>query len=434
MNIESIGIRNGVAQGQAQGAKSAGDPLAALFAEFLGLADALVAGGTAKAKQADEPSAEQQQLMAMAGLPILPAAAQGTTPAQQQGTTHETAAAGAAAGGKAVAAAAVAAMPGAALPIQVPKEGAGAPANGKATPAADGKLAVAADAKAAPAAAPDGKPESKPGDAAKPTATATLPPLAVSLAPNVTLAAPKTAAPAGAEKAKPAASSGSAAKSTAPVSVTVEKAPAQPAGEARRAEEPAAIAAAAPAPSKDDPAATPAKPELTATAPAPTSPPPQAAQGPVDKAAPPPPQAAAVPLHDATQQVVHRVEKAVEHGEDRIRIELKPASLGGVEVHLHIADDGRVNAVVRADRADTLSLLQSDARGLEQALKDAGLRPDAGSLSFNLRQGEGQAGHQPDARGQRRRGNSERAVFAIEAVGAEPPSVRDLPGGLDIRI
>src|SRR5690348_9386472 len=93
-----------------------------------------------------------------------------------------------------------------------------------------------------------------------------------------------------------------------------------------------------------------------------------------------------VPLNPATQQVVHRVEKAIEQGEDRIRIELKPASLGGVEVHLHIADDGRVSAIVRADRADTLALLQNDVRGLEQALKDAGLRPDAGSLSFNLRQ------------------------------------------------
>jgi flagellar hook-length control protein FliK len=429
MNIESIGIRNGVAQGQAQGAKNAGDPLAALFAEFLGLADALVAGGTAKAKQADEPSAEQQ-LMAMAGLPILPAAAQGTTPVQQQGTAQGNAAAAVAAGGKGVAAAA-AGMPAAALPIQVPKAGADASADGKAIPAADGKAAIAADGKAAP----DGKPPSKPGDAAKPAADAAPPALAVSLAPNVTLPAPKTAAPAGAEKAKPAASSGAAAKSTAPVSVTVEKAPAQPGAAApRHTEEPVAVAAAAPAPAKDEPAAAPAKPEMTATAPAPASPPPQAVQAPADKAAPPPPQAAPIPLHDATQQVVHRVEKAVEHGEDRIRIELKPASLGGVEVHLHIADDGRVNAVVRADRADTLSLLQSDSRGLEQALKDAGLRPDAGSLSFNLRQGEGQAGHQPDARGQRRRGNSERAAFTIEALGAEPPSGRDLPGSLDIRI
>jgi flagellar hook-length control protein FliK len=238
-------------------------------------------------------------------------------------------------------------------------------------------------------------------------------------------------APVGAEKTKPIASTGAATKSTAPVSVTIEKAPAQPADAAHHAETAAPVAASAPAAPKDEPATAPAKPEVIAPV-ATAAAAPQAVQAPADK--PMQPQPSAVPLNAATQQLVHRVEKAIEHGEDRIRIELKPASLGGVEVHLHIADDGRVSAVVRADRADTLALLQNDVRGLEQALKDAGLRPDAGSLSFNLRQGEGQAGHQPDARGQRRRGNSERAAFTIEGVGAEPPGVRDLLGGLDIRI
>src|SRR5690606_15303858 len=81
------------------------------------------------------------------------------------------------------------------------------------------------------------------------------------------------------------------------------------------------------------------------------------------------PAAAAASLHTATQQVMHRLEKAIEHREDRIRIELEPASLGGVEVQLRIGDDGRVSAIVRADRSDTLALLQNDARGLEQALR-----------------------------------------------------------------
>jgi len=39
---------------------------------------------------------------------------------------------------------------------------------------------------------------------------------------------------------------------------------------------------------------------------------------------------------------------------------------------------------VSADRPDTLQLLQRDARGLEQALQDAGLQMGQGSLSFNL--------------------------------------------------
>ena len=38
-----------------------------------------------------------------------------------------------------------------------------------------------------------------------------------------------------------------------------------------------------------------------------------------------------------------------------------------------------------ADRPETLDMLQRDARVLERALNDAGLRADSGGLSFNLR-------------------------------------------------
>jgi flagellar hook-length control protein FliK len=423
MNIESIGIQNGTAQGQAQGGKSAAanDPLAALFAEFLDLAGALVPGGTADAaKKVDETSAEQQsaQLMAAgAGMPFLKL----PVTAQSDAVSHGAGAAAASAvktasAQTASALTASAGTPGAAMPRQGAK------------PEAD-TAALEAAASAAPAESEKAK---SAGTAPQPAAKtdAALPPLAINLAPSVTLAPPKTEAPVGAEKAKPVASAGGATKSTAPVSVTIEKAQAQPNDAGHRAEAPMPVAAVVPAEPKDEPATAPAKPEVTASVlPAPAS---LAPQAPTDK--PLQPQATAVPVHDATQQVVHRVEKAIEHGEDRIRIELKPASLGGVEVHLHIADDGRVSAVVRADRADTLALLQNDVRGLEQALKDAGLRPDAGSLSFNLRQGEGQAGNQPDARGQRRRGNSEREAFTIEGVSSEAPGVRNLLSGLDIRI
>lgn len=45
--------------------------------------------------------------------------------------------------------------------------------------------------------------------------------------------------------------------------------------------------------------------------------------------------------------------------------------------------------MVTVERPETLELLQRDARGLERALQDAGLRTDSGSLNFNLR-GDGQ--------------------------------------------
>jgi flagellar hook-length control protein FliK len=428
MNLESIGIQQGAAQGQAQGAKNAAgnDPLAALFAEFLGLAEALV-GDTAEKAKRDEPNAESQNAppIAIAGTPFLPlpVAAQ-TAAAAQNGIAAPTAAV---TGAKAEAALTEPAngnpgkvqapsVPGTALPADVPAAG-----------------AAAALAPEAPA---EAKAQPKPGDAA---ATAVqpetaMPPLTINLATKVTLAAPKTVAPVGAEKPKPVASSGTGTKSTAPVSVTLEKAvELAPRAEApQRPASPAPVAAAAPGDAKDQLATAPAKAEPTELAAAPLAPTPAAAQVSPDKATVQPPQAA--PMHAATEQVVHRVEKAIEQGEERIRIELSPASLGGVEVQLQIADDGRVSAVVRADRADTLALLQNDVRGLEQALRDAGLRPDAGSLTFNLRQGEGQAGHQPDARGQRRRGNSEAASFAIDGVDGDAAAPRDLLRGLDIRI
>ena len=109
-----------------------------------------------------------------------------------------------------------------------------------------------------------------------------------------------------------------------------------------------------------------------------------------------------------TNQIAVQIQKAVSEGVDHIRIQLKPAELGRVEVKLEVTEDGRAMAVVTADRSDTLDLLQRDARGLQQALEDAGLRTDSNSLSFNLR-GEGttfdqelaERGHAPSQDGSR---------------------------------
>jgi flagellar hook-length control protein FliK len=72
-------------------------------------------------------------------------------------------------------------------------------------------------------------------------------------------------------------------------------------------------------------------------------------------------------------------------GVNTINIQLKPASLGAIQVKLDVGHDGKISAVISADRSDTLNLLRQDSQGLEQALRDAGLKADSGSLSFNLR-------------------------------------------------
>jgi flagellar hook-length control protein FliK len=93
-------------------------------------------------------------------------------------------------------------------------------------------------------------------------------------------------------------------------------------------------------------------------------------------------------LHSVTEQVAIAVKRGVKAGNDQIQINLEPASLGKISVRLDFAQDGRVSAVFSADRADTLNLLNGDARRLEQSLRDAGLRADSGSLTFNLSSGD----------------------------------------------
>ena len=86
----------------------------------------------------------------------------------------------------------------------------------------------------------------------------------------------------------------------------------------------------------------------------------------------------------ANQVAVH-IQRAVSAGQDRIRISLHPAELGRIDVKLSLGNDGTVRAVVSVERPETFELLQRDARGLEKALQDAGLKTDSGSLSFNLK-------------------------------------------------
>ncbi len=99
-------------------------------------------------------------------------------------------------------------------------------------------------------------------------------------------------------------------------------------------------------------------------------------------------------------QVAVHISKAVRAGEDRIRIRLHPAELGQIDVKLKLGADGLVKAIVWVDKPETFDLLQKDARGLERALQEAGLKTDSGSLSFHLRgenhQETGEHGNDPE--------------------------------------
>lgn len=121
--------------------------------------------------------------------------------------------------------------------------------------------------------------------------------------------------------------------------------------------------------------------------PAPAAPMPERAQAP----------AFAAPRPPANQVSVHFA-KAVRAGVDRIEIQLAPASLGRVDISLDLSDTQQVRASISVETKEALELLRADARVLERALQDAGLKTDPGSLSFQLRDQGARAGQDGGAR------------------------------------
>lgn len=94
---------------------------------------------------------------------------------------------------------------------------------------------------------------------------------------------------------------------------------------------------------------------------------------------------------EVVEQVHVAITRASKSEMDRITIQLEPADLGRVDVMMDIRRDGTTQLLVTADRRETLDMLQRDARSLERALQEAGVKADAGSMEFNLRQQHGQA-------------------------------------------
>jgi flagellar hook-length control protein FliK len=123
-------------------------------------------------------------------------------------------------------------------------------------------------------------------------------------------------------------------------------------------------------------------------------------------------------------------------GTKRFDIRLDPAELGRVDVSLSFDKDGEVTAKLTVDRVETLHLLQRDAKTLERAFDQAGLRTsDAGvqiSLSDrNAGNGGGFEAEQDRARGAGRRDEAEPVTPAINEI---IPQRRLRLGGVDVNI
>ena len=95
-------------------------------------------------------------------------------------------------------------------------------------------------------------------------------------------------------------------------------------------------------------------------------------------------------------QVFVQIKSSAATGANQIKIELAPESLGKVEVQMVTGTDGKTGITITADSRQTLAVLQSEARSLESALRDIGLKTDAGGLNFNLR-GDGQQQNQQNS-------------------------------------
>lgn len=133
------------------------------------------------------------------------------------------------------------------------------------------------------------------------------------------------------------------------------------------------------------------------------------------------------------EQVAFHIKTMAKDGSSKIQIQLDPVELGKLSIKLEVGHDGKTGVVVTADQKSTLDLLQRDARGLEQALADAGLKTDSGSLSFNLRGGDQQKNEQQQAMAGYAKMQPEEEEIAPLAALSRNYTVQ-VTDGLDIKI
>ena len=93
---------------------------------------------------------------------------------------------------------------------------------------------------------------------------------------------------------------------------------------------------------------------------------------------------------EVVEQIKVNITKSAVKGVDTIDIQLKPEDLGKIQIKMHIAKDGKVQAEIIASRAETADLLQKDASSLSKAFNEAGYDTDAKSFTFSF-QDENQA-------------------------------------------
>lgn len=137
-------------------------------------------------------------------------------------------------------------------------------------------------------------------------------------------------------------------------------------------------------------------------------------------------------------QISVNIQKAVKDGKDHFSIRLNPEDLGRIDIRLEIAQDGRLQANISVEKAQTLELLQRDQRSLESALNSTGLKADSDSLNFSLHSdGQAFAGENNAQDGNGRRGRGRGTMDADEQAEQDAAIIHTLtlgPGRFDVRV
>ena len=128
-------------------------------------------------------------------------------------------------------------------------------------------------------------------------------------------------------------------------------------------------------------------------------------------------------------------------GARQFDIRLDPGELGRVDVNLSISDNGEVSAKMVVDRVETLHLLQRDARTLERAFEQAGLKPSDAGVDITLRDPSDQPGFRQNRQQDEAPQRARILANASEAGDDNPISTQTTPvrrfvrlGGVDLSV
>ncbi|MEX0839303.1 MAG: flagellar hook-length control protein FliK, partial [Parvibaculum sp.] len=137
------------------------------------------------------------------------------------------------------------------------------------------------------------------------------------------------------------------------------------------------------------------------------------------------------PTQIPAMAIAMQIARNLQKGTNRFDIRLDPPEMGRIDVRMEVRRDGHVMAHLTVEKAETLELLQRDARALQQALSNAGLNADEDSLNFSLRDQNADETHRDTAGNNRNDGDTD----DVETTTAPAYNVNlSATGGIDIRV